>query len=57
MDIRDGGHEITSILGWRHLTNNLHTLAKMAASILRPCIKNREKYSALVPPIFIKNNA
>ena len=36
---------------WRH--PNLHTVAKMAAAILRHCSKNREKDSALVPPILV----
>ena len=46
----------STLWGWRHLVNNLHTVAKMAAAILRPrapaalrhCSKNREKDSALV---------
>ena len=42
------------LLGWRHLVNNLHTVAKMAAAILRHCSKNRETDSALVPPILVK---
>ena len=40
-------------LGWRHLVNNLHIVAKMAAAILRHCSKNRETDSALVPPILV----
>ena len=40
--------------GWRHLVNNLHTVAKMAAAIVRHCSKDREKDSALVPPILVK---
>ena len=38
----------STLWGWRHLVNNLHTVAKMAAAILRHCSKNREKDSALV---------
>ena len=44
----------STLCGWRHLVNNLHTVAKMAAAILRHCSKNREKDSALVPPILVK---
>ena len=47
--LRDSMH----FMGWRHLVNNLHTVAKMAAAILRHCSKNREKDSTLVPPILV----
>ena len=45
----------STLWGWRHLVNNLHTVAKMAAaSSATVHSKNREKDSALVPPILIK---
>ena len=44
----------STLWGWRHLVNNLHTVAKKPASILRHCSKNREKDSALVPPLLVK---
>ena len=43
-----------TLWGWRHLVNNLHTVAKMAAASSATARKNREKDSALVPPILIK---
>ena len=45
---------VCTLWGWRHLVNNLHTVAKMAAAILRHCSKNLEKDSTLVPPILVK---
>ena len=45
---------VCTLWGWRHLVNYLHTVAKMAAAILRHCSKNREKDSTLVPPILVK---